>query len=40
MSGLVLAAVGEDAKVHLTSQTRVIAAVLAVVGWRVRPRRR
>ena len=30
MSGLLLAAVGEDAKVHLTSQTRIIAAVLAV----------
>ena len=30
MSGLLLAAVGEDAKVHLTSQTRIIAAILAV----------
>ena len=29
MSGLVLAA-GEDAKVHLTSQTRIIAAILAI----------
>jgi len=30
MSGLLLAAVGEDAKVHLTSQTRIIAAILAL----------
>ena len=30
MSGLLLAAVREDAKVHLTSQTRIIAAILAV----------
>ena len=31
MSGLLLAAVGEDAKVHLTSQTRIIAAALAIL---------
>jgi hypothetical protein len=30
MSGLLLAAVSQDAKVHLTSQTRIIAAILAV----------